>query len=985
MKQFKIISLFLIISFIFSLLPIVFNQSVKAEDKNPLKIEKVIGLSKTPGTFRNAQGVAVAKDGSIFIADTGESQIEVFDSNYKYLRSFGSIGSGDGQFQVIEQIRFDVNENLYVLDSFLCRIQVFSKDGKLLRTFGEKGNQQDQLNSPNDFDFMKTGELLVVDNNNGLKVFSGEGKFVRNFFKDKKYNSKEFYFNKLAIDKNGYMYIDYIDFDSFSYFYVKFSQEGDFVCNFVKDGKEEKDIIDYLGCKSIDDKYLYLTDGNAIKKYEILEDPKKPLQFVETIIKETKTATDKTSIMDPSALVCSKQKIYFLDLSLNRLTVYNDKKEVLGSLQSPIMEYGNMYPKGEIPKDTLSKPRGIVIGPDSNYYVVNTDYNKINIFDAEWKEINSLGKPISGKSKVLGELDEPFDIVFDKLGFCYVSDRSSDSIEIFTKDLQPFKSFSIKEGEPLGLAINSLGFLVVCISDYPDSVEIFDISKIQEKKITQKKKLSFDDYAYDIVDVVIDDQDNMIVSLLDSNEIVWISTDGEVIKKLGDRDESNVEKRIINSPRGLFLDGAGNIYVTEPYDQRIQKFSSDGNLIWKSDLGWYSLSYFAMDSQGKLYVTDMVHNVVLVINDETAIPPVPIEPKPLQTDAEFSITISKENLIEDDPFTVYVKADQLEKCSSLSISIQYPKDLISYQSYKLGSIFSDTDFKVTDSSVDSGVLSFSIKSTKRNEINDSGILFEIQFAANNAGTGMITFNKIMYKNSMDREVLYKNKKDLNFSIRSKDITPPLIKLNPIPEFVYVSPIIIQGETESDAVVSVNKKQTPVNPDGTFSAVIELQKGENKIEVTATDKAENKSEATITVVYKDRIIIKLVVGSKLIIIKGEPGVLDSEPFIDKVSGRTMVPLRAIAEAIGATVNYDPLIQKINIIKGEILIQLWIGKPKAVVNGKEVPIDPQKPLSPVIVKGRTFLPLRFIAETFEFKVDWDPKTQGITLTYPDPGKE
>lgn len=70
----------------------------------------------------------------------------------------------------------------------------------------------------------------------------------------------------------------------------------------------------------------------------------------------------------------------------------------------------------------------------------------------------------------------------------------------------------------------------------------------------------------------------------------------------------------------------------------------------------------------------------------------------------------------------------------------------------------------------------------------------------------------------------------------------------------------------------------------------------------------------------------------------------------------------------------------MIKGDLRMSLWIGKPKAVVNGISVDIDPDKPVSPVIIQGRTFLPLRFIGETLDFKVDWDSLTERITLTYP-----
>ena len=88
----------------------------------------------------------------------------------------------------------------------------------------------------------------------------------------------------------------------------------------------------------------------------------------------------------------------------------------------------------------------------------------------------------------------------------------------------------------------------------------------------------------------------------------------------------------------------------------------------------------------------------------------------------------------------------------------------------------------------------------------------------------------------------------------------------------------------------------------------------------------------------------------------------------------------SEAIDSVVSFYANEQRIEIQKDTIHIQLWIGKPNAIVNGKEVPIDQGGKVSPVIVKGRTFVPLRFIAETFDFKVDWDQKTQGITLTYP-----
>ncbi|MCE5222744.1 NHL repeat-containing protein, partial [bacterium] len=298
----------LLLSVFLSLTPFLsVNQKTKAQDENPLKIEKVIGLSTIPGTFRNPSGIAIAKDGTIFIADFGESQIEVFDSNLKYLRSFGSIGSGEGQFQYLQQIRIDDNDNLYVLDSFLCRIQVFSKEGKFIRKWGEKGTKTNQLHAPNDFVFLNQNEILLADSNfdfgkekNNLKVFSIDGKFIRNFFKSSKYISNELYYSDLEVDHKGNIYIQSFDIDSLDNGFLKFSQDGSFLCDYISEGKEEKDITSYLYCTAAIGKYFYLNDGNALKKYEILDNPSDPLKFIKTILEETDEVMDETTIIDPS-------------------------------------------------------------------------------------------------------------------------------------------------------------------------------------------------------------------------------------------------------------------------------------------------------------------------------------------------------------------------------------------------------------------------------------------------------------------------------------------------------------------------------------------------------------------------------------------------------------------------------------------------------------------------------------------------------------
>ena len=92
-------------------------------------------------------------------------------------------------------------------------------------------------------------------------------------------------------------------------------------------------------------------------------------------------------------------------------------------------------------------------------------------------------------------------------------------------------------------------------------------------------------------------------------------------------------------------------------------------------------------------------------------------------------------------------------------------------------------------------------------------------------------------------------------------------------------------------------------------------------------------------------------------------LDQPPIVEK--GRTLIPIRAVAESIGADVEWDPVSKTATLSRANTRIVLTIGSNTAYVDGKEVILD----AAPVIVNGRTLLPLRFVAEAFSQNVEWD----------------
>jgi hypothetical protein len=118
------------------------------------------------------------------------------------------------------------------------------------------------------------------------------------------------------------------------------------------------------------------------------------------------------------------------------------------------------------------------------------------------------------------------------------------------------------------------------------------------------------------------------------------------------------------------------------------------------------------------------------------------------------------------------------------------------------------------------------------------------------------------------------------------------------------------------------------------------------------------------------------------INGALNTMDAAPTI--FEGRTVLPIKYVAEPLGAFVGWDPGPRRVRVTHQSRIIDLWIGNNRAEINGNGQQIDPNNPgVTPVILPpGRTMLPLRFIAEQMGAKVEWDPVQRRVTITYPAP---
>ncbi|KAB3530502.1 stalk domain-containing protein [Alkaliphilus serpentinus] len=127
-------------------------------------------------------------------------------------------------------------------------------------------------------------------------------------------------------------------------------------------------------------------------------------------------------------------------------------------------------------------------------------------------------------------------------------------------------------------------------------------------------------------------------------------------------------------------------------------------------------------------------------------------------------------------------------------------------------------------------------------------------------------------------------------------------------------------------------------------------------------------------------IVLEIGSRYMYVDGQRREIDpgkrTEPIIK--NGRTFLPIRAVIEAMGGSIEWESRQQKVTIYYKKNEIELWIGNKNARVNGTRKITD----VAPYISdSNRTMLPLRFIVENLGCEADWDGVHKRVTITIRD----
>ena len=178
------------------------NIYVSTSDHQVHKVSKDGRIIKTVGQLgkRNAEfnfpnGLRVSKNRELYICDSDNNRVQVFDLDLNFKRSFGKKGTGKGQFNFPADVNFDLSCNIYVTDNRNHRIQVFTAyNERHICTIGDQALQPVSL-------FMHGDHVYVTDElNHQVMVMNTLGEVVTKFGSGY-LNSPE----GITIDKDGFV------------------------------------------------------------------------------------------------------------------------------------------------------------------------------------------------------------------------------------------------------------------------------------------------------------------------------------------------------------------------------------------------------------------------------------------------------------------------------------------------------------------------------------------------------------------------------------------------------------------------------------------------------------------------------------------------------------------------------------------------------------------------------------------------------------
>ena len=160
------------------------------------------------GEFIWPTGIALDRQGQVYVTDEFHHTVTVFDDSGTYLAKWGAHGSGPGEVDGPSGIAFDPDDNVLLADTGNHRVQRFTRDGNFISGFGEPGTGDGAFDMPWGLTTDGYGDVFVADwGNDRVQRFSADGRFTATYGESGRGDGQFVKPSSVAVDSDGYMYV----------------------------------------------------------------------------------------------------------------------------------------------------------------------------------------------------------------------------------------------------------------------------------------------------------------------------------------------------------------------------------------------------------------------------------------------------------------------------------------------------------------------------------------------------------------------------------------------------------------------------------------------------------------------------------------------------------------------------------------------------------------------------------------------------------
>jgi len=266
------------------------------------------------GQFNNPEQMALDSSGNVYVPDSLNCRIQKFNSSGTFITTWGNSGSGNGQFVNPLAVAVDSTGNIYVLDSVNSRVQKFNTSGAFITTWGTNGSGLGQFVNPHGMCVDSSGNVYVADfDNNRIQKFDTTGTFITTWGSSGSGNGQFSGTGGIAVDTSGNCYVD----DYGNNRIQKFDTTGTFITTWGNSGSGNGQFSSPIGIcvDAIGNIYVSDQGNNRIQKYDTTG------TFITTW---GSFGTGNGQLQNPRGIVVNNSGIaYVADKSNNRIEVFS--------------------------------------------------------------------------------------------------------------------------------------------------------------------------------------------------------------------------------------------------------------------------------------------------------------------------------------------------------------------------------------------------------------------------------------------------------------------------------------------------------------------------------------------------------------------------------------------------------------------------------------------------------------------------------------